>query len=107
MGTLAGEFECGHSGWQATQLRWYIVLPNFAFEDVCTHFDMFNDVPCSLPYSTVTNLRHESLTSFSDVDRSPIQRLSANVISLFNTILLLTCKHNLILSVVLSNTLTL
>ena len=49
---------------------------------------LFNDVPCSLPYSAATNLRHESLTSPSDADRSPRQRLSVNIISLFNTVAL-------------------
>ena len=48
----------------------------------------FSDVPCSLLYSVATNLRHESLTSSSDAARSPRQRLSVNVISLFNTVAL-------------------
>ena len=46
---------------------------------------LFNDAPCSMPYSVAMNLRHASVTSSSDADRSPRQRESVNLVSFFQT----------------------
>ena len=43
---------------------------------------LFNDAPCSMPYSVAMNLRHASVTSSSDADRSPRQRESVNLVKL-------------------------
>ena len=88
------EFECGHSGWWAAQLGWYMALAAVSLLKMSACM-LFNDVPCSL---VATNLRHESVTSSSDADRSPRQRLSVNVISLFSTVALpipMTLSHPL------------